>query len=198
MQNRSIRSLSWMRAFDRDLIRGEHYGPGHVNRANRPNTWLHRPTLQNGKKVLANPEPSTHGTWRQSPACRRPPFATTFSASVSGGDVIIDPQIYVQQTHRAGSSDAWGSGPITNRRDLQPLTRRKLWATCCHGDGRVSYFAALLQRLKELAERDLILGAVVNCADLCAPPCPDHRRREGGLRKARRFRPGPLRSGVRL
>ena len=35
---------------------------GHVNRANRPNTWLHRPTLQNGKKVLANPEPSTHGT----------------------------------------------------------------------------------------------------------------------------------------
>ena len=28
---------------------------GHVNRANRPNTWLHRPTLQNGKKVLANP-----------------------------------------------------------------------------------------------------------------------------------------------
>jgi hypothetical protein len=22
---------------------------GHVNRANRPNTWLHRPTLQTGK-----------------------------------------------------------------------------------------------------------------------------------------------------
>jgi hypothetical protein len=37
---------------------------GHVNRTNRPNTWLHRPTLQNGKKVLANPEPSTHGTKR--------------------------------------------------------------------------------------------------------------------------------------
>ena len=33
---------------------------GHVNRANRPNTWAHRPILQNVKKVLANSEPSTH------------------------------------------------------------------------------------------------------------------------------------------
>jgi hypothetical protein len=37
---------------------------GHVNRTKRPNTWLHRPTLQNVKKALANPEPSTHGTFR--------------------------------------------------------------------------------------------------------------------------------------
>src|SRR6202051_2077365 len=37
---------------------------GHVNRIKRPDTWLHRPTLQNVKKVLANPEPSTHGTER--------------------------------------------------------------------------------------------------------------------------------------
>ena len=36
---------------------------GHVNRTKRPNTWLHRPTLQNVKKALANPEPSTHGTF---------------------------------------------------------------------------------------------------------------------------------------
>ena len=34
---------------------------GHVNRIKRPNTWLHRPMLQNVKKALANPEPSTHG-----------------------------------------------------------------------------------------------------------------------------------------
>jgi hypothetical protein len=43
---------------------------GHVNRTKRPNTWLHRPTLQNVKKALANPEPSTHGTtriWRIGP-----------------------------------------------------------------------------------------------------------------------------------
>jgi hypothetical protein len=39
---------------------------GHVNRIQRPNTWLHRPMLQNVKKALANPEPSTHGTNRAS------------------------------------------------------------------------------------------------------------------------------------
>jgi hypothetical protein len=37
---------------------------GHVNRIRRPNTWLHRPMLQNVKKALANSEPSTHGTFR--------------------------------------------------------------------------------------------------------------------------------------
>src|SRR5258708_30012454 len=39
---------------------------GHVNRIKRPDTWLHRPMLQNVKKVLANPEPSTHGTFETS------------------------------------------------------------------------------------------------------------------------------------
>jgi len=34
---------------------------GHVNRANRPNTWPHRPMLLTSLKVLANSEPSTHG-----------------------------------------------------------------------------------------------------------------------------------------
>src|ERR1035437_8976909 len=33
---------------------------GHVSRIKRPNTWLHRPMLQNVKKALANSEPSTH------------------------------------------------------------------------------------------------------------------------------------------
>ena len=37
---------------------------GNVNRIKRPNTWLHRPMLQNVKKALANSEPSTHGTFR--------------------------------------------------------------------------------------------------------------------------------------
>ena len=39
---------------------------GHVNRIKRPNTWLHRPMLQNVKKALANPEPSTHDPKRTS------------------------------------------------------------------------------------------------------------------------------------
>src|SRR5262245_51618041 len=38
---------------------------GHVNRANRPNTWLLRPMLR-VKILLANPEPSTHGPKRRS------------------------------------------------------------------------------------------------------------------------------------
>jgi hypothetical protein len=37
---------------------------GHVSRIKRPNTWLHRPMLQNVKKALANSEPSTHGAKR--------------------------------------------------------------------------------------------------------------------------------------
>ena len=40
---------------------------GHMNRVKRPDTWLHRPMLQNVKKILANPEPSTHdpkAKWR--------------------------------------------------------------------------------------------------------------------------------------
>ncbi len=39
---------------------------GHGNRIQRPNTWLHRPSLQR-EISLANSEPSTHGTkktWR--------------------------------------------------------------------------------------------------------------------------------------
>ena len=37
---------------------------GDMNRVKRPDTWLHRPMLQNVKKALADPEPSTHGTFR--------------------------------------------------------------------------------------------------------------------------------------
>jgi hypothetical protein len=38
---------------------------GHVNRAKRPNTWQHRPKPAYVKKVLANPEPSTHDPLRK-------------------------------------------------------------------------------------------------------------------------------------
>ena len=65
---------------------------GHVNRIKRPNTWLHRPMLQNVKKALANPEPSTHGTFETCPPIlrmsvnrSRPEFAW------SGKTDVIDP-----------------------------------------------------------------------------------------------------------
>jgi len=57
---------------------------GHVNRIRRPNTWLHRPMLQNVKKALANPEPSTHGTKRTSGNVR--------PMSVFGRETDIPPQ----------------------------------------------------------------------------------------------------------
>ena len=56
---------------------------GHVNRANRPNTWAHRPILQNVKKVLANSEPSTHGTFE---TCR---CGLTMSALGGKSDIPI-------------------------------------------------------------------------------------------------------------
>jgi hypothetical protein len=34
---------------------------GHVNRENRPNTWLHPTGICDVKIFLANSEPSTHG-----------------------------------------------------------------------------------------------------------------------------------------
>ena len=56
---------------------------GHVNRIKRPNTWLHRPMLQNVKKALANPEPSTHGTFR---TCRD---SLTMSVDRSKADLAL-------------------------------------------------------------------------------------------------------------
>jgi hypothetical protein len=44
---------------------------GHPSRINRPNTWLLRPDCA-VKKVLANTEPSTHGT--HSPVAALPRF----------------------------------------------------------------------------------------------------------------------------
>ena len=58
---------------------------GHVNRIKRPNTWLHRPMLQNVKKALANPEPSTHGTYRT--------WRARLTMSVDGGKADIGPDI---------------------------------------------------------------------------------------------------------
>jgi hypothetical protein len=60
---------------------------GHVNRANRPNTWLLRPMLQM-KILLANPEPSTHGPSRHIAAPR--------NLGRYGGDIAdIDRRLFV-------------------------------------------------------------------------------------------------------
>jgi hypothetical protein len=43
---------------------------GHVNRENRPNTWLHPTGICDVKIFLANSEPSTHGPSRHFTALR--------------------------------------------------------------------------------------------------------------------------------
>jgi hypothetical protein len=65
---------------------------GHMNRVKRPDTWLHRPMLQNVKKVLANPEPSTHDPNETSALVRRRPdrsrlriYQARLRSSKSGG-----------------------------------------------------------------------------------------------------------------
>ena len=80
---------------------------GHVNRIKRPNTWLHRPMLQNVKKALANSEPSTHGTertWLSGGGCPvsgveqksqfeavRSPFDPTETSSLTGWGHLSQP-----------------------------------------------------------------------------------------------------------
>jgi hypothetical protein len=65
-----------MRAFDRDLIRGGHYG----QRPSVPRLkaeHMAAPTnAANVKKALANSEPSTHGTKRTLPRADRYPLMT--------------------------------------------------------------------------------------------------------------------------
>ena len=66
---------------------------GHVNRTYSPNTWLHRPMLQNVKKALANPEPSTHGTFETCRRTRRCPFLRVIQKWLFGAvRTVFDPQ----------------------------------------------------------------------------------------------------------
>jgi hypothetical protein len=53
-----------MRAFDRDLIRGGHYGQRSCEPRKQAEHMAAPTNAANVKKVLANTEPSTHGTKR--------------------------------------------------------------------------------------------------------------------------------------
>ena len=55
---------------------------GHVNRENRPNTWLHPTGICDVKIFLANSEPSTHGPSQTSEIC------LLWSADVVKADVV--------------------------------------------------------------------------------------------------------------
>jgi hypothetical protein len=51
-----------MRAFDRDLIRGGHYGQRSCEPRKQAEHMAAPTNAAYVKKALANPEPSTHGT----------------------------------------------------------------------------------------------------------------------------------------
>jgi hypothetical protein len=55
-----------MRAFDRDLIRGGHYGQRSCEPHLKAEHMAAPTNAANVKKALANSEPSTHGTQRTS------------------------------------------------------------------------------------------------------------------------------------
>jgi hypothetical protein len=52
-----------MRAFDRDLIRGGHYGQRSWEPHNQAEHMAAPTKAADVKKALAKTEPSTHGTW---------------------------------------------------------------------------------------------------------------------------------------
>src|SRR5262245_16404430 len=96
-----------MRGFDRDLIRGGHYGQRSCEPQQKAE-HMAAPTKPAGvKKVLANPEPSTHGTKR-----RKTMSATT---SASGGEAEMLQTVLIRSR----------PGPDINRRAC-PLPARCL------------------------------------------------------------------------
>jgi len=64
---------------------------GHASRINRPNTWLLRPDLRRTEKVLANAEPSTHGTGQ--------PFSTRTGKNALNETVADCMKIWEPATH---------------------------------------------------------------------------------------------------
>src|SRR5258705_12027370 len=99
---------------------------GHVNRIKRPNTWLHRPMLQNVKKALANSEPSTHGTKRTWPDVR---LESAFGVRA---DVICSERVFPVLTHtgsrprgmvRLGMSDSGHPRSARYQTVIEPADR---------------------------------------------------------------------------
>ena len=64
-------SHSRMRAFDRDLIRGGHYGQRSCEPHLKADHMAALTNAANVKKALANSEPSTHGTSRHFAAAQQ-------------------------------------------------------------------------------------------------------------------------------
>src|SRR6266481_5360351 len=87
-----------MRAFDRDLIRGGHYGQRSCEPHPKAEHMAAPTNAAYVKKVLANSEPSTHGTYPTLAICECPLCATSGHAF----DVAFD----LQRTLMSGFTSA--------------------------------------------------------------------------------------------
>src|SRR5262252_2388730 len=73
-----------MRGFDRDLIRGKHYGQRSCEPHLKGRTHGCTDQVCYAKILLANPEPSTHGTYRTcSPSSRTVAYAQNHTTNSS-------------------------------------------------------------------------------------------------------------------
>ena len=71
-----------MRAYDRDLIRGGHYGQRSCEPRKQAEHMAAPTNAANVKKALANGEPSTHGTKQK---CRQPSPGPAFRVTADIG-----------------------------------------------------------------------------------------------------------------
>ena len=86
---------------------------GHMNRVKRPDTWLHRPMLQNVKKVLANPEVAVGTEITLRPPHRTRRALLTHRAPTLDGDEepLLRPRMQDAWEWQVSISDRLHSGP---------------------------------------------------------------------------------------
>ena len=86
---------------------------GHVNRAERPNTWLHRPSLRNVKKALANTEVAvgTEITLRPPHRTRRALLTHRAPTLDSDEEPLLRPRMQDAWEWQVSISDRLHSGP---------------------------------------------------------------------------------------
>ena len=86
---------------------------GHMNRVKRPDTWLHRPMLQNVKKVLANPEVAVGTEITLRPPHRTRRALLTHRAPTLDGDEepLLRPRMQDAWERQVSISDRLHSGP---------------------------------------------------------------------------------------
>src|ERR1700704_4181729 len=95
-----------MRAFDRDLIRGGHYGQRSCEPHLKAEHMAAPTNAANVKKALANSEPSTHGTTRK---CRPTPAMAAFGSKADSGQTTdgVNSLPRIKNLVRPPRKDTW-------------------------------------------------------------------------------------------